>query len=55
MSDLNEAFRQAGIEYSQRRIAEKESPADTGELFKQHAEALLARRREESGIEDLLD
>ena len=55
MTDLNEAFRQAGIEYSQRRIAEKESPADTGELFKQHTEALLARRREESGIANLLD
>lgn len=62
MSDINEALRDAAEVYAQRLRDERErrenpgkTTAENGDRFAAHMESILAARREESGIEDLLN
>lgn len=61
MPDLHDDFRAAAHIYSDRLKAEKEArenprktTAENGDKFAAHMESILAARREESGIDDLI-
>ena len=62
MPDLHDDFRAAAGEYTQRlrgdherRENPRKATAENGDKFAAHMESILAARREESGIDDLLD
>lgn len=62
MNDINEALRDAAEVYAQRLRDERErrenprkATAENGDKFAAHIEQQLQARREESGIEDLLN
>ena len=62
MNDINEAFKAAGQIRAQqirderkRRENPRKNTAENGDKFAAHMESILAARREESGIDDLLN